>query len=413
MTSRASYRRTRSSGEGTIIKLGESKYRSELRWTDASGARKRSTKVTQSLRDANKALTELKRLRDSVSAVKPEQLSVGDLLDRWLDFKSSQVSAGTLDQYQYAIRHIKGETDSEYANRIEVSVSANKRQPKRYQEGLANILVAELHSQEIDKFLKSKTDEGLSPRYVKLLRTVLSMSLDQGVKWRMIESNPATISTSIRQKQRHGRSLSEDKARDLLELAKTDRLGALWIVLLSLGLRRGEAIALTWQDYDPKAKTLNVTKARKKEGSKVVVGSLKTDSSKRLIPLPTFVCDVLENHRNSQQAEQKVLASHDVAWKQPTAMFTTAWGQWLDPDNTSKLFKTLAAKVGLADWHLHELRHSAATILLSNGVPLEQVSKLLGHSSIRITSDTYSHLLTEHLRSATDTMGDYLSGLID
>ncbi|NNN16551.1 MAG: site-specific integrase [Acidimicrobiaceae bacterium] len=198
-----------------------------------------------------------------------------------------------------------------------------------------------------------------------------------------------------------------------MEFAKKDRLGALWIVLLSLGLRRGEAIALTWQDYDPKAKTLSVTKARKKEGSKVVVGSLKTDSSKRLIPLPIFVCDVLEKHRKSQLAEREVLSSHDVAWKQPTAMFTTAWGQWLDPDNTSKLFKTLAAKVGLEDWHLHELRHSAATILLSNGVPLEQVSKLLGHSSIRITSDTYSHLLTEHLRSATDTMGDYLSGLID
>ena len=92
-------------------------------------------------------------------------------------------------------------------------------------------------------------------------------------------------------------------------------------------------------------------------------------------------------------------------------MFTTALGHWLDPDNASKLFKTVARRAGLDGWHMHELRHSAATFLLANGVPIEQVSRLLGHSSIRITSDTYSHLVTEHLRGATDAMGGYLESL--
>lgn len=92
-------------------------------------------------------------------------------------------------------------------------------------------------------------------------------------------------------------------------------------------------------------------------------------------------------------------------------MFATVWGHYLDPDHASKLFKSVANKAGLEGWHLHELRHSAATFLITNGVPLEQVSKLLGHSSIRITSDVYSHLATEHLRGATDTIGSYLQGL--
>ena len=92
-------------------------------------------------------------------------------------------------------------------------------------------------------------------------------------------------------------------------------------------------------------------------------------------------------------------------------MFEAVRGHYLDPDHASKLFKSVASKAGLEGWHLHELRHSAATFLISNGVTLEHVSKLLGHSSIRITSDVYSHLATEHFRSATDAIGSYLQNL--
>ncbi len=406
------YQRTRSAGDGTINKLDAGTYRSELRWTDASGTKQRNTRITHSLRDANKALTELKRQRDSGQDPKTASTTLVDLLDKWLDFKRAEVTAGTIDQYEYAVRHLKGETDVEYAERVkQANLSEGKEKPKRYMVGLGKVPLAKLQPRQIDTFLKSKTDEGLSPRYVKLLRTVLSMSLDQAVKWRLVDTNVAKYSISVKQDQSHGRALSEDQARALLEAAKTDRLGALWVVLLALGLRRGEALALTWGDYDTIAATLSVSKNRKREGSRVVTGDLKTAASRRVIPLPAFVCDALDDHRVAQDAEKDHLLCLGVAWTAEGAMFTTAWGHWLDPANGSKLFKTVAAKAGLGDWHVHEMRHSAATILLSNGVPLEQVSKLLGHSSIRITSDTYSHLLTEHLRGATDTMGGYLSGL--
>ncbi len=377
--------RTRSSGEGTIVKLRDDRYKAILRWTSISGKEVSKTRICSSLRAANLAIAEFKRIRDGGQDPKAKSKTVSDLIDSWLAFKASEVTPGTIDQYQYAAKHIKA--------------------------GLGGIALEKLQPEIIDKFLKVKTDDGLSPRYVKLLRIVLSMSLDQAVRWRLVNSNPAKFSASIKQPQRQGKALSETEAQALLETAQDDRLGALWTVLLTLGLRRGEAIALTWSDYDRKAKTLSITKNRKKEGSKVVVGGLKTEASRRTLPLPQFVCEALDNHRTRQIKEKEELLSIGGQWKEPNAMFATVWGHYLDPDNASKLFKTVATKAGLEGWHLHELRHSAATFLISNGVPLEQVSKLLGHSSIRITSDVYSHLATEHLRGATDAIGGYFQSL--
>lgn len=377
--------RVRSGGEGTIVKRPDGRYKAVLRWRGSTGKVVSKTRVCPSIRAANQAIAEFKKVRDRGDDPKAVSKTISQLLDSWLILKSGEVTAGSIEQYKYATRHIKSSIGSTPLSRV--------------------------RPETIDSFLKSKTNEGLSPRYVKLLRTVLSMALDQAVRWRLLDSNPAQYSLSIKQPSRTTKALSEDQASALLLAAKGDRLGALWTLMLSLGLRRGEAIALRWSDYDRKAKTLAIARNRKKEGSKVVVGSLKTEASRRTLPLPDFLCEVLDGHRAAQLQEKEYLLGLGVAWAEHEAMFTTVGGHFLDPDNTSKLFKTLTKKAGLDGWHLHELRHSSATMLLSEGVPLEQVSKLLGHASIRITSDVYGHLSTEHLRGATDTIGAYLSGL--
>ncbi|MHB8191412.1 MAG: tyrosine-type recombinase/integrase [Ferrimicrobium sp.] len=384
MTTARPYRRSRSAGDGTITRITLGTYRSELRWTDESGTGHRRTKTTHSLRDANKALTELKRLRDSGESPRAAPKTLSDLLDAWLQFKASEVTVGTIDQYKYAVRHIKS--------------------------GLGGVVLSKLQPQTIDEFLRSKL-ETLSPRYVKLLRTVLSMSLDQAVRWKLLTSNPARLSAAIKQRQARGRSLNPDEAKTLLRATQSDRLRALWVLMLSTGLRRGEAIALAWSDYNSSAQTLRIERNRKKAGGATVVGDLKTERSRRTLPLPAFVVQELETHRSNQRAEQEHLESLGVEWKEPMAMFTTAWGHWLDPDNTSKAFKRLAEKAGLGNWHIHELRHSAASLLLAQGVSLGEVSELIGHASIRVTADVYGHLQPERLRAATDALGGYLSGL--
>lgn len=277
-------KRTRSSGDGTITARPDGRYRAYLRWADAEGKQVNKTRICAKFRDAQEALTEFKELRDRGGEIEVAS-TVSDLLARWAAHKASQVAAGTLVQYGFAIVHLNGETEREFEERKKRS----KKEVRTYGPGVGKIKLADLRPEMIDELLRERLEAGLSPRCVKLLRTVLSMALDQAVRWRLVSANPARYSSAIKQPQRHGRSLTADQVRAFLVACKSDRLGSLWVVLLSLGLRRGEAIALTWGDCDQKARTLSVTKARKKEGSKVVMGSLKTDSSRRVIPLPS-VC---------------------------------------------------------------------------------------------------------------------------
>lgn len=375
-----SYKRTRAPGDGTVYKNSNGRWTARLVWKLPSGETVRKERTSRLQKDARKALTELRKLRDSGQSPTARSQTVGELLHSWINFKAanSSISPATDEQYRYTIVHLVS--------------------------GLGDVRLDRLTAEAVDKFLTLKLQEGLSARYVKLMRSVLSMALQQGVRWKLVSSNVALDTNPVKQKRSQGRALSEDEANQLFEAAKKDRLGTLWMLLLSLGLRRGEALALRWSDYDRKANTLSITRNRKKEGSKVVFGDLKTAASRRVIPLPDFLIEALDAHRKTQMAEKEYLLSLGVKWANPEAMFTTVWGYYLDPDNASKLFKSVAKTSGIGDWHLHELRHSAATFMLTKGVALEVVADILGHSSIRITKDTYGHLTTERLRVGAAAM---------
>lgn len=376
--------RIRSAGDGTIVKRSDGRYKAILRWNDGNGKEVSKTRLCETIRSANLALAEFKRIRDRGGDPRSAK-TVGDLIDSWLELKSSEISGATSEQYRYASKHIK--------------------------DAFGSTALMKLEIRQIDTFLKQKSAEGLSPRYVQLLRTVLSMALEQAIRWKLIDTNPARHSATIRQQRSQSKALNGEQASRLMAAASKDRLGVLWTVILCLGLRRGEALALRWIDFDRQSQTLSITRNRKKVGTTVVFGDLKTANSKRVIPLPDFLVAALDGHRKAQMIEKEHLLSLGVKWADSEAMFTTVRGYYLDPDSASKLFKTLCRRAGIGDWHLHELRHSAATLLLSRGIPLEQVSKILGHASIRITSDVYGHLTTEHLRTATETMGAFLEGL--
>lgn len=375
-----SYKRTRAPGEGSVYKDIRGMWVARLSWRLPSGELIRKEQTFKLQRQAKEALTALRELRDSGQDPRTKSKTVGELLDSWLDFKTRSKSIGnaTIAQYGFSITHLK--------------------------DTIGDLEVIKLTAEEVDKFLTSKLEDGLSARYVKLLRSVLSMALAQGVKWKIVASNVARDSAPIKQTQPQGKALTTDQAKILMDRVKGDRLEALWITLLSLGLRRGEALGLKWSDYDKTTRTLSISRNLKKEGSNVVVGDLKTVTSRRIIPLPTFVAEALDAHRRAQIAEKAELLRSGIVWPDSDIMFATSWGLHLHPDYVSKRFKSLAQDAKLGDWHLHELRHSAASFMLTKGVALEVVADILGHSSIRITKDTYGHLTTEHLKVGAAAM---------
>jgi integrase len=164
-------------------------------------------------------------------------------------------------------------------------------------------------------------------------------------------------------------------------------------------------LGLQWKDFDEDKGVLLVRRQLKREGGRIVVSDTKTSKSRRAVNLPSQLLELLQFHR-LRQSEDRDIAGH--AWVRTDFIFTTAYGTPFDPRNMLRDFKRACLDAGLGAWHLHELRHSAASLMLAKGVKLQVVSEVLGHSSIRMTADVYGHILEPDRQAAADAMGEAL-----
>ena len=258
---------------------------------------------------------------------------------------------------------------------------------------------------EVQALLRSKTDAGYSANTVRQIRGLLVQCLRQAERWGLVGRNVAALTDGPRISRSEGRTLTIGQAKSLLDAAKGDRLEACYVLLLSLGLRRGEALGLRWSDVDLDAAVIVVRQALRKVGSRVEIAAVKTTGSRRAINLPREVVSILRTHRARQNAERLVAGE---VWKDSGLVFTTGIGTAVDPSSFRKLFDKVCASAGIQGWHPHELRHSAASIMLASGVPLEVVSRVLGHASIRITADVYAHMMDPQRQLAADAMSSAL-----
>ena len=202
-----------------------------------------------------------------------------------------------------------------------------------------------------------------------------------------------------------GRTLSPEQARHLLETLKGHHNEALYALMLSTGLRRGEALGLQWSDFDRSTGVLRVSRQLKREGSRLVTTDTKTSLSRRAVNLPVPMLKTLLDHETRQRDQKELLG---LSWIDSGYVFTSSVGTPIDPRNLYREFQKVCRKAGLGDWHPHELRHSAASLMLAQGVKIQVVSQVLGHSSIRMTADVYGHLLDPDRKEAASAMGAML-----
>lgn len=279
---------------------------------------------------------------------------------------------------------------------------------------LGRVRLDQLTPAHVRQMLTKIRDQGLSPNTQRLARSVLRRALRTAEAEGYVTRNVAALVDGVKLGRSDGRTLTPDQARALLAHVAGTEWEALVVVLISAGLRKGEALALSWSDLDLDATppTLAVRRALKKaaDGS-VYTDEPKTAGSRRTIHLPLNVDDVLRQHR-ARQAEQRL--AYGAGWGGPWAaldlVFTSSIGTPLDPDRVNRVVKKITTEAGLGPWTPHELRHSAASLLLAQGVPLKVVSELLGHASIRITADVYGHLLEPARTEAADAMQTALWG---
>ena len=174
----------------------------------------------------------------------------------------------------------------------------------------------------------------------------------------------------------------------------------------SVGLRRGETLGLAWNDVDLDDGTLTVRQALQRIDGKLRLTPPKTKRSRRTIALPQTVVAALRMHR-ARQLQERLLAGS--RWHDSGLVFTTTIGTPLEPRNVTRDFQRILAKAGLPRIRLHDLRHGCATLLLAQGVQPRVVMDILGHSTISVTMDTYSHVLATMRRDAADQIDAVLA----
>lgn len=385
-------RRRNSNGSGTIGYNADRK-RWEGRLTvghkpDGSLVRRKFTGARQ--RDV---VEQMEAARTQLNlGVKPldRHTTVANYLGWWLDeVLPGTVAAGTLDNYRnvarlYVIPHV---------GRIELG---------------------KLTPHDVERMLRKLNDEGRSTNSQRLARSVLRRALRRAEQQGVLSRNVAAVADGVKVTTSKGRALTEEQARTLLDATRGDRLEAAWIVALSLGLRRGELLGLTWDDVvmESTPPLLVVRRAlRRQPGVGLVLDETKTRGSRRTVHLPRVVADALASHRRRQLEERMVAGPLWVARPlDADLVFRTPFGTPVDPDNFRQATYRLTERALGTRWSPHSLRHSAASILLAQGVPLKTVSEMLGHSSIRITSDVYGHLLAPARQEAADAMDRAFGG---
>jgi integrase len=259
-----------------------------------------------------------------------------------------------------------------------------------------------LTPQQIAALLTHKTQQGLSSRSVKYTLDVLRLALGRAVKWGVVMRNVAALVDAPRIRHRPVTVLTPEQARQLTEAARGDRLEALYLVGLSLGLRLGEVLGLKWSDIDLAKRELRVQRALQRQtGKGLLEVETKTDRSRRALIMPIVLEDALRRWQVTQNLERHVAGS---LWHRSDFVFTTTFGTPQDQSDVNRSFHKLLSRAGLQRIRFHDLRHSCASLLLAQGMSPRVVMETLGHSRIALTMDIYSHVLPALKRDAADAM---------
>jgi integrase len=202
-------------------------------------------------------------------------------------------------------------------------------------------------------------------------------------------------------------ALSPDQARSLLEAAQGDRFEALYVLALSTGMRQGELLALKWPNVNLDARHLAVRSTLRRADEGFEFNEPKTARSRRQVSLTLAAVAALKRHR-ARQLEERLRQPY---WQDANLVFASEVGTPVEATNLiRRSFRPLLLRAGLPQIRFHDLRHTAATLLLGQGVHPKVASEMLGHSSISITLDLYSHVTPTMQQTAVDALDAVLGG---
>ena len=365
----------RGRGEGSITKRNDGRWmaQADLGWQD--GKRRRKTLYGRTKREVQEKLRETLHRQEHGLPPVPEQETVGAFLSRWLEISQGRVRRRTHERYGQIVRaHLL--------------------------PGLARIRLAKLTPQDVAACLRRIEAAG-SAYMARGAREVLRAALNQAVRWELVSRNVAALTDPPRHTTRQIEPLTPRQANTLLKAVADHRLEALITVAVGLGLRQGEALGLRWEDVDLEAGVLSVRQTLERAGRRPRFGEPKTARSRRTITMPGIVAAALRRHR-TRQLEGRLAAG--ARWRESGLVFTTTIGTPIDKSGVHTAFKAILRAAELPNIRYHDLRHTAATLLLTQGVDPRTIMETLGHSQISLTLNTYAHVMPALQREAAAKM---------
>ena len=379
--------RKRNAGEGSIFQRADGRWCAQLDLGWESGKRRRSYIYGATAAEVQDALLKVRSDQAAGLPIAVERQSVAQFLDRWLE-----------DSVKPSVRPL---THEQYHQHVKLYLAPL----------LGHHRLSKLAPAHVRAFIKQKLQDGLSPRTVQLSIVILRKAVSQAVKDGLIGRNVAKLVDGPRVERFEGKMLSPEQARAFLDAAKGERLEALYTVALSLGLRMGEALGLRWQDIDFERRMLTVNRILERigrgQGSTLQLVEPKTSRSRRTVNLPDAAVRALRAHKVRQLEERLAAGSR---WQDRALVFPSRVGTPYEPHGLHDDFKRVLAKATLPDIRFHDLRHSAASLMLAQGIPLRSIQDILGHSSITLTANLYAHVGEQLRREAADAMDAILAG---
>ena len=272
---------------------------------------------------------------------------------------------------------------------------------------LGMVKLKDLRPDMIQTLYNEKLANGASRRTVQLIHAILHRSLGQALKWGLIGRNPADAVTRPTVKRAEMKVLTDQQVRTLLLAARGTRFETLLHVAVTTGLREGELLGLKWSDLDWRTHQIRIQRqVQRHKGQGIVFTKPKSAAGRRMVVLGKATVEKLQKHFQQQELERQFAADK---WQENDLIFPSVIGTPMDNRNMLKVFKELLVQAGLPDIRFHDLRHTAATLMLQQGVHPKVVQERLGHSDISLTLNTYSHVLPAMQESAAEALDDLIT----
>ena len=343
----------------------------------------------QARREAEKLLAEFVLEIEKGMFIEPGKLTFADFVERWLkDYAESNLAPKTLFHYK-------------------------KMLDSRILPAMGHLKIEQIKPTHLLEFYANLQEEGirndgrpgtLSAKTILKHHRIISSILNDAVQWQVLASNPASRVKPPKTTKKQAACYDEEQVAKLMEALENEQLKYKTLIYLAIftGCRRGELMGLEWQDIDFNKGTLEIRQASQYlPGQGTFTKGPKNESSERLMALPASIMTLLKQYKTYQAAER--LKVGDL-WKGSDRLFATWDGQPMHPDTISKWFPKFLKRHGLPPLPFHGLRHTAATMLINQGLPAKSISGRLGHADIGTTYNIYGHYLKSADREAADRL---------